>query len=81
MTVLGAIVDTGALLKVIVGSLLLGIGVTAAFSLSILGATRLAELRRAERPIAAGAFAVLMAAGAIATAAAVVIGIVVMTDK
>ena len=75
------VVDVSALLKVVWMSLALGTGVTGAFSLAILGATRFAELRSDDRPLAAGAFAVLALAGLAVVAAAVVFGIIVMTSK
>ena len=62
----GAIVDTGALFEVIWVSLLAGIGVTAVFSLALLGTTRFSEARRAGRTGAAAGFGLL---GALATLA------------
>ena len=78
---LAAVVDWGALLKVVVASLVLGTGITLVFSLTILGATRSAEHRRQNEPLAATAYAVLMALALTATAAAVVFGLIVMTSK
>ena len=75
------VIDWSALGKVIAGSLVLGIGVTGAFSLAILGVTRSAEARREGGSVAAITFAVLAAIGLAACAAAVVLGIVVMTHK
>lgn len=58
-----------------------GIGVTAAFAVALLGATRAVDLRRDGRSGAAGAYAALMVvAGAVVTAA-VVFGVIVMTQK
>ena len=74
-------VDWGALGKVVVASLISGIGITLCFSLAIVGATRFAERRRDGRGGGAAAYGVLGAAGLAATVAAVVIGIVVMTQK
>jgi hypothetical protein len=82
MNVLGdTLVDWSALLKVVEYSLAIGIGVTAAASLAILGATRFADLRQDGRLAGAGAFAVVMVLGAAAVVAAVVLGILAMTDK
>jgi hypothetical protein len=81
MSLLATVVDTTALAKVVVASLIIGIGVTLAFSLAILGATRFAELRSAERVVEAGAYAALATIGFAVCAAAVVLGIVVMTSK
>jgi hypothetical protein len=75
------IVETQALLETVAASLIAGIGVTAAFSIVIFGVTRSAEMLRDERPLlatAAGGLAVL--AGLVVTAA-IVFGIVVMTQK
>ncbi len=56
-------------------------GVTFAFSFAVFGATRFADLSRDERPIAASAaLAVAVVAFAVCVAA-VVIGIIVMTNK
>jgi hypothetical protein len=75
------LVDTSALLKVVVAALAGGIGTTLAFSFVILGATRFAELRRDERPIEAAAFAALVAVALAASVAIVVFGLIVMSSK
>jgi hypothetical protein len=75
------IVETQNLLETVAASLIAGIGVTAAFSIVIYGVTRSADLLRDERPLlatAAGGLALL--AGLVVTAA-IVFGIVVMTQK
>jgi hypothetical protein len=76
-----AIVDWGALGKVVAASLIAGIGATFCFSVAIAGATRAAELRRDNRGGVATFYALLGAAGFAATVGAIVIGIVVMTNK
>lgn len=81
MGVLGAIVDTGALLKVIAASLAAGVGVTAAFSLAIAGVARFSDLRRDGRPLEAGLFALVGALALIGSVVALGLGIVVMTRK
>jgi hypothetical protein len=78
---LGAIVDTGDLLEVAWVSLVAGIGVTAAYGGAILGATRAVDLSREGRPAEAAMFAVLLVVALAAVGAAVVFGIVVMTQK
>lgn len=78
---LATIVDTAALLKTIVASFVAGVGVTLIFSLAILGAARFADLNRDGRPVAAVAFGTLAVVALAAAAAAVVIGIIVMTRK
>ena len=78
---LATVVETGNLLRTVAVSLVAGIGVTLIFSITIWGAIRSVDLSRAERPLAAGAAAALAVTGLLATLAAVVIGIVVMTQK
>ena len=81
MSLLGSVVDGDALLKVLWSSLLAGIGVTAVFAVAILGGTRAADASRTGRPAAAAVFGALALAALAAVGAAVVLGIVVMTQK
>jgi hypothetical protein len=81
MTLLATVIDTSALGKVILASLVATVGVTTAFALTILGATRSAEMRRDARPVEATAFGVLSLLGLAVCIAAVALGIVVMTTK
>jgi hypothetical protein len=60
---LAVLVDVKALLKVVWVSLVAGVGVTAAFSLAVLGATRAGELRRNERSSAAVLWGLVAAVG------------------
>jgi hypothetical protein len=53
---LGALVDWGALGKVVWVSLVAGVGVTAVFSFAVLGAARASDSRRARRPRVAVAY-------------------------
>jgi hypothetical protein len=78
---MATVVETKELLQTVAVSLVAGVGVTAAFSIVIFGITRSADMARNERPLlatAAGGLAVL--AGMVVTAA-IVFGIVVMTQK
>ncbi len=75
------VVDWRALADVVIYSLGAGIGVTAIFALSILGATRAVDLRRDGHSGAAVAYGALMLVAFAAVAAAVVGGILVMTQK
>lgn len=75
------VVEWSAVFHVVWASLLAGIGVTAAFALAILGATRAVEMRRDGHAVAAGAYLVLLALALAVVAGAVVFGIVVMTQK
>ena len=75
-----AIVDWDALLTVIWASLAAGIGVTAAYGLVILGGTRAIELTRDGRVGEALLFGVVGVAGAVTVFAAIVFGIVVLSE-
>jgi hypothetical protein len=79
--VIATVVDWGALRDVVVASLAAGVGVTVAFSLAILGLTRLAEMRRDGRVAEAWAYAGLAIMGLGLSATAVVLGIILMTSK
>jgi hypothetical protein len=76
-----AIIDWDALLTVIWASLLAGIGATAAYGMAILGTARAVEMGRAGRPAEAAVYAVVGAVGFATVVAAIVFGIVVLTDK
>jgi hypothetical protein len=77
---IASIVDTDALLTVVWASLAAGVGVTAAFGFAILGGVRAVELGRSGRVGEAAIFAVIGMLGVAATFAAIVFGIVVMTE-
>lgn len=74
------IVDLGQLAQVVEVALVAGIGVSIAFSLVIRGAVRAGEHRR-ERPVLAGAHALLAVAGLLVVAAAIGFGISTMLAK
>jgi hypothetical protein len=76
-----SIVDWATLGKVLVASLVAGVGVTVVFSLAIVGATRFVELRRNGKTREAGGYGLLLMLSLVAVAAAVVLGIVVMARK
>ena len=78
---LATVVDTEALLKTVASAFVAGVGVTLIFSLAILGAARFAELSRDDRQVAAASFGALAIVALAAAAAAVTIGIIVMTQK
>lgn len=78
---LGSVVDWGDVAQVAWASLAAGLGVTFAYSLAIIGATRAVDLRRDGHPAAAAVYAVVMVLGIVATGASIVLGIVVMTAK
>ncbi len=78
---IASVVDVDTLLKVAAASLLAGVGVTTAFSLAIVGATRMMDMRRDSRGLEAGAYAALMIIGLVVTLAAIAFGVIVMTTK
>jgi hypothetical protein len=76
-----AAVDWDALLQVVWVSILIGTGVTAVFAIAIYGATRAVDLTRDGRAAVAGLFAIVAVAALLAVGAAVIFGIVAMTEK
>jgi hypothetical protein len=77
---IGVIVDIEDLGKVVVASLVAGVGVTTVFSLAIHGAVRFVDSRRDGRPLEAWAYATLMTVCLLACAASLIIGIGVMSQ-
>jgi hypothetical protein len=78
---IATVVETQALLDTVLASVVAGVGVTAVFAVMIFGIARSADMARDDRPVlaaVAGGLAVL--AFAIVTAA-IVLGIIVMTQK
>jgi uncharacterized membrane protein len=78
---LASIVDGHALLQVVWVGAVTGLGVTVAFGFAILGMSRASELGRHGRSGAALLYGALGAVALAVVAAAVVYGIVVMTQK
>jgi hypothetical protein len=78
---LAVVVETKQLAETVIASIVGGVGVTVAFSIAIWGVARFADLSRSERPLAAGAAAAVTVLALMATAASVVLGIIVMTRK
>ena len=78
---LAVVVETKELLQTVLASVVGGVGVTVVFSIGIWGAARFADLSRGERPMAAAGAALIAALALLATAASVVLGIIVMTSK
>ena len=75
------LVEGRQLLETVIASVVAGVGITFVFSIAIWGVSRFAELSRGERPLAAGAAALTASLALTCVAAAVVIGIIVMTKK
>ena len=78
---IATIVHSDELLHTVAAASVAGIGVTFLFSLGIWGAGQFAELSRDGRSMLATAAAVVGVLAFASVAAAVIIGIVVMTDK
>jgi predicted permease len=78
---IATIVQWKDLWQTMVASLVAGVGITFAFSVGIWGSGQFLELSRDERPVAATAAGVVGAVGFLCVIAAVVIGILVMTQK
>ena len=78
---LAQIVDWQTLGDVAIASLLAGVGLSLAFSLAIMGATRMVDMRRKDRSVEAGAYAALMLIGLAVAGAGVAFGVIVMTQK
>jgi len=76
---MAVVVETKELLQTIVASVVAGVGITVVFSVAIWGAARFADLRRNDRPLAAGAAAALAGLSLAVTLGAVAFGIVVMS--
>ena len=74
-------VEWDLILQVIWAALSAGVAVTIAVSFAILGATRAADARRDGDTLDTIIFSILFVLGMAACAAAVVLGIVVMTAK
>lgn len=78
---MAAIVDTNALWQTVVAAFVSGVGITLVFSIAILGIARFVELGRDGRTAAATAFGLVAALALAACLGAVVLGVVVMTQK
>ncbi len=77
---MAVVVETKELWQTVVASIVAGVGITSIFSVAIWSAARFVDFSRDDRPIAAGAAAALGLLAMAATAAAVVVGIVVMAN-
>lgn len=78
---IGALVETKELLQTVGASLVAGVGITATFSVMIFGATRFADQRRHDRPLAAAAFGGLAILAMAASLGGIALGIIVMLSK
>jgi hypothetical protein len=78
---IATLVEGKQLLETVGASVVAGIGVTFVFSIAIWGVARFADLSRNEKPLAAGAAALIACLALAATAGIVVVGIIAMTSK
>ena len=76
-----AAVDGDALLEMAWTSIFAGLGVTAIYAIAIFGAARAVDSSRSGRTVDATLFGALSVISLLAVAAAVIFGIVAMTDK
>jgi hypothetical protein len=77
----GRIVDWAALFEVVYSALAAGIGVALAFSIAVAGSTRFADEVRENRMTRAALFGTMAVLALLVCVAAIVLGIVVMTQK
>jgi hypothetical protein len=75
------VVDTKALGQTVAASFAAGVGVAVVFSCAIYGAARFGEMGREGRTAAALAYGAIGVVAALAFLAAIVAGIIVMTQK
>jgi hypothetical protein len=78
---IATIVNTGTLLKVVLYSLIAGVGITSVFALGVTSAAGMLEAVRRRRSAIGAAWGVLMLACLAVSAAAIVLAIVVMSSK
>lgn len=78
---IATIVDTQALWETVAGAFVAGVGTTIVFSLAILGTSRFSDANREGQRFQATVFGALAVLGLLATAAAIVAAVVVMTSK
>jgi hypothetical protein len=81
LPVAAEIVDWGSLLEIVVVSLVAGVGLTAVFSIAVLGAVRSVDSARDGRRITAGAFGAITLVALAACLAAIVYGVAIMVAK
>ena len=78
---IATIVETKELWQTVVAATVAGVGATFLFSLGIWGSGQFLELSRSDRQVAAAAAGIVGLLAFVAVAAAVIAGIVVMTQK
>lgn len=78
---IATLVETKELWQTVAASVIAGVGITFCFSLGIWGSGQFVELSRNQRPVAAAVAGAVGALAFLAVAAAVIIGILVMTSS
>jgi hypothetical protein len=78
---LATVVDTEALWQTIVYALVAAVGVTLIFSIAIRGVARFGDYSREGRSLSATLSGAVAMLGFLATAAAIVVGVIVMSSK
>lgn len=78
---IGALIDTAALLKLLYSALIAGVSVGVVLSLAIFGAVRSSDMRRDGRAVAASAYAALSVLALALAGAIIVYGLVLMARK
>ena len=78
---MSTIVETETLLRLVGVAFGAGVGITAAFSLMIYGLARFTDMRRSNRGVTAGAFAVVALVALAVCAAMLSFGFLTMLDK
>lgn len=81
MTLVATVVEWGELGKTVLAAGIGGVGVTVIYAVAVLGVARWSDLRRDERPVAAAVAASTALLALAAFAVAIVLGLIVMTDK
>lgn len=76
-----AVINFGALAKMLYSAAAAGIGVALIFSIVVLGAVRSTDMRRDRRSAAAAAYAALATVGVVCVAGVVVYGLILVGHK
>jgi hypothetical protein len=80
-TLIGSIVEWGELGSTVVAAVIAGVGITAAFAVSIFGVAQFIERRRDDEIAAAAGAAALAVAGLAVCAAGIVFGLIAMLSN
>jgi hypothetical protein len=79
--VIAAIVDTKTLGKVVVYSLVTGVGITTVFAVGVASVSGMVDALRRRRSVLGATYAAIALVCALATVGAIVLGLVVMASK